>query len=142
MQKSTVLACLAMMCLTACASMTMARLPLQFTLVDKDTKQPVQNASVKLVWRVGIGGIIWGKPVSLLSDSNGMVIASSENIPALDELGGPLRHPLETIMVDRIILKAQGYETLYLRPHGSQLQSVLELQRQRAPAVSNKVTNE
>ena len=109
--------------------MTVARLPLQIKVVDDQTKQPLQNASVKLVWRVGMGGIIWGKPVFFLSDSNGVVTATRDNVPALDELGGPLREPLDKIMVDRIVLKADGYQTLYLRPHSTRVLSVIEMQR-------------
>ena len=107
------LAVIVLTMLTGCSSLYMERLPIQFQVIDAATKQPVQNADAKLVWRVGFGGITWGETVTFLSDSNGEFRITSDTIPHLSETGYPLNKPIRKIMIERLWIDAEGYETLY-----------------------------
>ena len=113
--------------LCGCSTLYMTRLPLQCQVVDQTTRAPMQNVSATLVWRVGFGGITWGKPAVFLSDSNGMIRATAENIPALASTGYALKRPLRKIMIDRLTLKADGYETLYLEDY--KVPSVVQMRK-------------
>ncbi|MBN1557620.1 MAG: hypothetical protein JW951_05695 [Lentisphaerae bacterium] len=114
----------------ACRSLYMAKLPIETRVVEDTTASPVVGASVELVWRVGFGGIIWGKSVTLKTDENGVVEFTRDNVPALDELGGNLDRDLNYVMVDRLLIEAQGYEPLYYVPSRSRVPPLLELKRQ------------
>ena len=86
-------------------------------VVDVTTKKPVNNAKVELAWRTGFGGIYWGKPVILTTDSEGIVEFTSSNVPAIDELGGKMKKDfLEKIYVESISVKASKYNDFFVRP--------------------------
>jgi hypothetical protein len=125
----------AVLCLSCigCKWIYMRRLPIEVTIVDSTTGAPLRGATAKLVWRVGVGGIIWGKSTVLSADEDGVVRFSKENMPALDELGGPLPTSMDYVMIDRVIIKADGYQTLCVRPPRSRLPAVLMLQRGANP---------
>ena len=112
-----------------CYSLPEIHLPYEITVIDGATKKPIHNASMKIVWRVGVGGVTWGKSIELLSDSNGVVDISEKSVPAISETGYSLKKPLRKIKVDRIFVNSAGYRPYAVWEY-KQVPSIIEMQRE------------
>lgn len=110
-----------------CSSLYMSRLPIKCQVIDRVSQSPISDVKAMLSWRTGFGGITWGKPVVLVTDSNGYISVTAENIPAIASTGYPLKKPLRKIMIERLTLKADGYQTLYIED--LKLPLVVKMQR-------------
>jgi hypothetical protein len=119
---------------TGCKCLYMKRMPIEVTIVDGATKEPIPGATAELVWRVKFGGEIWGKSVILTTDENGKVCFTKKNVPPVDERGYRLKgEPMDYVMIDRVIVEADGYEMECVFPPRSRLPAVLMLQRGTNP---------
>ena len=113
-----------------CSSLYMMRLPFQCQVVEQRTQMPIENVDAKLVWRVGFGGITWGTPVVLHSDSSGVIRVTTNDIPAYASTGYALGKQPQKIMINRLTLEAEGYETLCFKDY--KLPPRIEMQRSSA----------
>ena len=99
-----------------CASLIHSvRLPISVRVVNAETMAPVIGADVELQWRSGFQGYYWGRPVHGVTDDSGKVKFMSQNIPPVSSDGYDIStSPLRKVFVSCILVRAKGYETLWI----------------------------
>ncbi|MEI6515531.1 MAG: hypothetical protein WCO77_06105 [bacterium] len=96
----------------SCASMLQSiRLPVTIRILDAETSQPVPGAKVDLQWRSGFQGYYWGRSVIKNTDTNGVALFASVDVPPISEDGYSLgKSEIRKLFISAVVVSVSGYE--------------------------------